>query len=283
MIFVILMFFTALVLSSIAGFYSIAGLIAIFSAAPIPIAVMGASLELAKLVTASWLYRNWKNAPRLLKYYFVVGITILMIITSLGIFGYLSKAHSDQSLVSGDVQSKIAVYDEKIKLAKDNIDVNRKALKQMDEVVDQVMGRSTTEAGADKALSIRRSQSKERIRIQEEIAAAQKSISSLNEARAPISAEVRKVEAEVGPLKYIASFVYGNADAILLDKAVTWIIILIIFVFDPMAVLLLIAANYSLQRIKGTPINMTSIDPVALDKEELINATKLYHRDQDSM
>lgn len=283
MIFVILMFFTALVLSSIAGFYSIAGLIAIFSTAPIPIAVMGASLELAKLVTASWLYRNWKNAPRLLKYYFVAGISILMVITSLGIFGYLSKAHSDQTLVSGDVQSKIAVYDEKIKLVKDNIDANRKALKQMDEAVDQVMGRSTTEAGADKAVSIRRAQSKDRIRIQEEISAEQKTISSLNEARAPIAAEVRKVEAEVGPIKYIASFVYGNTDAILLDKAVAWIIILIIFVFDPMAVLLLIAANYSLQRLKGSPINMTSVDPVALDKEELINATKLYHRDQDSM
>lgn len=283
MIFVILMFFTALVLSAIAGFYSIAGLIAIFSAAPIPIAVMGASLELAKLVTASWLYRNWKNAPKLLKYYFIAGVSVLMMITSLGIFGYLSKAHSDQTLVSGDAQSKVAIYDEKIKIAKENIDVNRKALKQMDEAVDQSMARSNDEKGADKAIAIRKGQQKERQRIQSEIADEQKRIAQLSADRAPIALEVRKVEAEVGPIKYIASFIYGSADSVLLERAVTWIIILIICVFDPMAVLLLIAANYSLQRIKGEPVNMTSVDPVALDKEELINATKLYHRDQDSM
>lgn len=284
--FVFLMFFTAIGLSSIAGFYSIAGLIAIFSAAPIPIAIMGGSLELAKLVTASWLYRNWKNAPRLLKYYFLVGTSILMVITSLGIFGYLSKAHSDQSLVSGDVQSRIAVYDEKIKTEKENIETSRKALKQMDEGVDQVLGRSTTETGADKAVALRKSQQKERARLQDEILQSQKSIAQLNDARAPIAAEVRKVEAEVGPIKYIASFIYGSTDTTLLERAVTWVIILIICVFDPMAVLLLIAANYTLNEIRQaapSKINMTSLDPVAMDKDDMLNATTLYHRDQDSM
>ena len=130
-----------------------------------------------------------------------------MLITSMGIFGFLSKAHSDQSMVSGDVQAKIALYDEKIKIERENIDANRKALKQMDEAVDQVMGRSQDEKGADKAVNIRRAQQKERGRLLADIAEAQKKITALNEQRAPIAAEVRKVEAEVGPIKYIAALI----------------------------------------------------------------------------
>jgi hypothetical protein len=171
-----------------------------------------------------------------------------MLITSMGIFGFLSKAHSDQSLVSGDVQSRIAIYDEKIKTAKDNIDANRKALKQMDEAVDQVMGRSQDEKGADKAVALRRGQQKERARLQTEITAEQKIIGQLSEERAPSAAEVRKVEAEVGPIKYIANFIYGdNPDANILEKAVTWVIIIIVIVFDPLAVILLLASQYSFQ------------------------------------
>jgi hypothetical protein len=179
-----------------------------------------------------------------MKSYAIIAVVILMIITSLGIFGFLSKAHSDQTLVSGDVQSKIAVYDEKIKTAKDNIDANRKTLKQMDEAVDQVMGRSSDEKGADKAVAIRRSQQKERARLQSEIASEQKTIAAVSEERAPIAAEVRKVEAEVGPIKYIAAFIYGdNPDANVLERAVTWVIILIVIVFDPLAVVMLLAAQ----------------------------------------
>lgn len=245
----ILLFLTAVVLSGIAAYYSVIGLIAIFSAAAIPVAIMGGSLELAKLVVASWLYRYWQVIPLLMKTYFTSALVVLMLITSMGIFGFLSKAHSDQSLVSGDVLSKIAVYDEKIRTAKDNIDANRKALKQMDEAVDQVMGRSTTEAGVDKAVAIRRQQARERDRLIKDIAAEQKTITKLNEEAAPIRAEVRKVEAEVGPLKYIAALIYGdNPDENTLERAVRWLIILLICVFDPLAVLMLIAANLTQMR-----------------------------------
>jgi hypothetical protein len=149
--------------------------------------------------------------------------------------------------VSGDVQSKIAIYDEKIRTAKDNIDANRKALKQMDEAVDQVMGRSSDEKGAERAVGIRRSQQKERARLQSEIAAEQKIVAAISEERAPIAAEVRKVEAEVGPIKYIAKLLYGDhgADENMLEQAVTWIIILIVVVFDPLAVIMLLAAQMS--------------------------------------
>jgi hypothetical protein len=239
---------SGLSISAVAVYYSVAGLVSIFSAAIVPIVVMGVALEVSKLIATLWLKLNWNRAPIFIKAYMTIAVGILMIITSMGIFGFLSKAHSDQSLVSGDVQSKIAVYDEKIKVAKDNIDANRRALKQMDEAVDQVMGRSQDEKGADKAVAIRKGQAKERARLLSDIATEQKTITKLSEERAPIAAEVRKVEAEVGPIKYIAAFVYGdNPDANVLEKAVTWVIIIIVSVFDPLAVILLLASQYSFQ------------------------------------
>lgn len=242
-----LLLLTGLILSAVAIYYSVVGLAAIFSAAVIPIIVMGSALEVAKLVCASWLKANWERAPALMKFYMTTAVVVLMLITSMGIFGFLSKAHSDQSLVSGDVIAKISIYDEKIKTEKENIEANRKALKQMDEAVDQSMARSTTEQGANRAVAIRQQQARERTRLQNEITASQKKIASLNDERAPIAAEVRKVEAEVGPLKYIAAFIYGETDETILEKAVTWVIITIIIVFDPLAVIMLLAAQMTFQ------------------------------------
>jgi hypothetical protein len=148
------------------------------------------------------------------------------------------------------VSAKIAMIDEKIKVEKDNIDVNRKTLKQMDEAVDQVMVRSTNEKGAEKAASLRKTQQAERSRILKEIETYNKRVSTLNEERAPIATEIRKVEAEVGPIKYIAALIYGDSiDSSLLDKSVRFVIILLVLVFDPMAVLLVIAGNFSLREI----------------------------------
>ena len=240
-----LLLLTGLVISAVAIYYSVVGLTAIFSAAVIPIIIMGSALEVGKLVCASWLKANWEKAPRFIKYYMISAVIVLMLITSMGIFGFLSKAHNDQNLVSGDVQSKIAIYDEKIKTERENIDANRKVLKQLDESVDQVMGRSSDEKGAEKAVAIRKAQQKERGRIAQDITESQKRIATLNEERAPIAAEVRKVEAEVGPIKYIAKFIYGDqgADENSLERAVTWIIIMIVIVFDPLAVIMLLAAQ----------------------------------------
>jgi hypothetical protein len=238
-----LLLLTGLIISAVAIYYSVIGLTAIFSAAVIPIIVMGSALEVGKLVCASWLKANWERAPAYMKYYMISAVAILMLITSMGIFGFLSKAHTDQNLVSGDVQSKIAIYDEKIKTAKENIETNRKQLKQMDEAVDQVMGRSQDEKGADKAVSIRKAQSRDRSALAKDIETNQKLIATLNDQAAPIRAEVRKVEAEVGPIKYIAAFIYGETNEGLLEKAVTWVIILIVIVFDPLAVIMLLAAQ----------------------------------------
>lgn len=240
----LIMLAVALSLSVIAAWYSIAGLAAIFAAAVIPIMIMGGILELAKVVVTLWLHEYWTRCRWLMKCYLVPAVFMLMVITSMGIFGFLSKAHSDQTLISGDVQSKIAIYDEKIKTSRDNVEANRKALKQLDEAVDQVMGRSTDEKGATKASDIRKGQAKERARLQAEIIAEQKTIGRITEERAPIAAEIRKVEAEVGPIKYIAALIYGdNTDVNTLESAVRWVIIILVTVFDPLAIMMLLAAT----------------------------------------
>jgi hypothetical protein len=214
----------------------------------IPIIIMGSILEVAKVTVTVWLHEYWHRCRLLMKCYLVPAVFMLMVITSMGIFGFLSKAHSDQNLISGDVLSKIAIYDEKIKTQKENIEANRKALKQMDEGVDSVLGRSADEKGADKAVALRRAQQKERVRLQNEILQSQKSIAELNDARAPIAAEVRKIEAEVGPIKYIAAFIYGdNPDANLLERAVRWVIIILVVVFDPLAIMMVLASTESMK------------------------------------
>ena len=241
---------SGLSISAVAVYYSVIGLTAIFAAATVPIIIMGTALEVSKLVATVWLKQNWTTSPKSIRLYLIVAIAILMFITSMGIFGFLSKAHSDQSLVSGEVLSKIAVYDEKIKTAKENIEADRRQLRQMDEAVDQVMARSTTEEGAARANAIRKAQARDRSALAKSIETNQKLIAALNDEAAPIRAEIRKVEAEVGPLKYIAAFVYGNTDPTILEKAVTWVIIIIIVVFDPLAVILLLASQISFQHFR---------------------------------
>ena len=234
----------AITISAIAAWYSVAGLTAIFSAAVIPVIIMGGALEAGKLVATVWLHNNWRRAGWAFKTYLIPAIVFLMLLTSMGIFGFLSKAHSDQSLVTGDATSRVAIYDEKIATERENIAQAKKALEQMNAQVDQMLGRTDTERGTERAVVIRKQQAKERAALQTEINKSQKIIQQLQAERAPFAAEARKVEAEVGPIKYIAALIYGdNPDQNILERAVRWVIILIVIVFDPLALTLILAAN----------------------------------------
>lgn len=248
-----LLFATALSLSAVAAYYSIMGLVAIFAAAAIPIFIMGSLLEVSKLVVASWLYRSWKKIPKLMMLYFTTALVVLMMLTSMGIFGYLSKAHLDQAVPTGDVVAKLSLIDEKIKTEKENLNASRTELNQLDSQVNQTLSRTTDANGADRSVAIRRGQAKDRARIFKEIELSQTKIAALNEERAPIASEVRKVEAEVGPIKYIAQVIYGEeaTNSTVLEKAVRIVIMMIVLVFDPLAVLLLIAASWQLKQEKG--------------------------------
>lgn len=248
MIFGFAILLVALLLSGVAAYYSVAGLVAIFSAATVPVIIMGGSLELGKIAATVWLHNNWRRAGWAFKTYLIPAVTFLMLLTSMGIFGYLSKAHSDQSLVSGDALAKVAVYDERIRTERENIDSNRRTLKQLDLAVDQLVDRSKDERGVERSVQIRRNQQAERTRIARDIEASQRRIAQLNEERAPLAAAVRQVEAEVGPIKYIAALIYDeNPDENTLERAVRFMIIMIVLVFDPLALTLILAANKQFQ------------------------------------
>jgi hypothetical protein len=270
----LLTFVTGIAISIIAIYYSVLGLAAIFAAAVIPIIVMGTVLEVSKLVTAWWLKANWHRAPLAIKSYLTIAVVVLMIITSMGIFGFLSKAHTDQAVPTGDVAAQVAIIDEKIKTQRDNIEAARRALLQMDAQVDQLLGRSADEKGAERAVQVRRNQARERTRLQNEIVVAQTEISKLNEEKAPIASKLRAVEAEVGPIKYIAKLIYGdNPDTNILEKAVTWVIIIIVLVFDPLAVLLLLASQLSFQwarQERDQKLLAQQLDQQDKDEDELV-------------
>jgi hypothetical protein len=250
---------SGLVISAVAVWYSVAGLVAIFAASAFSIIIMGVALETSKLIATIWLKWNWSRAPRLIKIYLISAIAVLMLITSMGIFGYLSKAHLDQNLVSGGVQAQISLIDEKIKIERENIANAQAVIKQMDAAVTGVIatgdqevklrdGSTRVNSAAERSLQIRRSQAKDRAALTKQIEESQTRIVTLQEEAAPIRSEMRAVEAKVGPIKYIAALIYGdNPDANVLEKAVTWVIIIIVLVFDPLAVVLLLASQYSFQ------------------------------------
>lgn len=248
------MLLSALALSAIAAYYSIAGLAAIFAAAVIPIVIMGSILEISKLVVASWLYRNWDDLPKLLKSYFLVAIVILMCLTSMGIFGFLSKAHLDQSVPTGEVQAQIELIDEKIKSEKEIINEARATIAQLDKQVNETIARTSSQTdtkGIDRSVQIRKQQAKERKQLFSTIGSAQAEVSKLQQEKAPLAQHARKIEAEVGPIKYIAALIYGdNPDQNVLEKAVRWVIIMIVSVFDPLAVLMLVGYNWTLKRAR---------------------------------
>lgn len=242
---IILMFTAALILSAIAAWYAIAGLMAIFAAAAIPIAIMGTALEGAKLVVASWLYRNWKEVPKFLKTYFVIALIVLMTLTSMGIFGFLSKAHLDQIAPTDGIVAQIEIIDENIQTQREIINENRTAINQLDSQINKY-----TELGSvSRGVKARNQQRAERAELQAQIQEAQTQINKFTEEKYTISEQLRTIEAEVGPIKYIAALIYGgNPDSDILEKAVRIVILMLVAVFDPLAVLMLVAANWSLKR-----------------------------------
>ena len=388
-----LAFVAAIAIATVAAYYSIIGLMTIFAAAAIPIAVMGGVLEAGKLITASWLYNNRKIIPFFLKSYLITAVVVLMFITSMGIFGFLSKAHIEQTAESEENIAKMEQIDKKIvrltdtimtseqailkietkdenkneqinfqiqteeerivkvrdqyqKLvdeqdkiiasASDNLDLLEQFVKDKDTrslqalvgtKVDGVYGPGTAarvneyrekeESKVDQIIADARkritdlrereltdiSKSNELIdrlrnnintdelnevatnrikNLKNAIIESEESITNLNVEKFKLEAEERKLEAEVGPIKYIAELVYsGEADRDVLEDAVRWVILIIIFVFDPLAVLLLIAANIGWEqerenRLKkvGRSENRIAKDGKLVDAVEMTDLTR---------
>jgi len=242
MIMAFLVLIAGLLLSGTAAYYSIIGLLAIFPGAVVPIALMGSSLEFAKLVAASWLYRNWDIAPKILKGYFIFAIIVLMFITSLGTFGYLSKVHLESSIGVADNSLEIARIEQQIAAEQRKVGNAQRSLESLDSVVDK--------AFLDGA-RIRNQQKTERTALNSVIESSDAKIEQLTTDLVPLRRSNIESEAKIGPLKYIAELIYGKDEAAnYFDSAVRFVIILIVLVFDPLAVLLLIAANISFSQQK---------------------------------
>jgi len=241
----ILTFLSAISISIIAAGYSIIGLATLFAGAVIPIIAMGSALEVGKLVAASWLYNNWNSdVPRLLKAYLFGAIIVLIFITSMGIFGFLSKAHLDQVKPTSGNNIKISVLNNQINQQQLIIDRSQKTLDQLDKALDVYIEKEFVTRG----LKERQKQEEERNTLNTAINNASDKIAELTNEKASLSLEQDKIEAEVGPIKYVAELIYGENAQDNFDKAVRIVILILIFVFDPLAVLLLIAANISLRQ-----------------------------------
>jgi len=223
MIQVLLPFITAIALSAVAAYYSVIGLAQIFPGSYWPIIVMGSVLEFSKLVTISWLYNNWSVTMQAMRYYLLSAIILLMAITSMGIFGYLSKAHLDTNLNIGANSVQLKTIETQENIAKERL--------------KYLLQRAGDPATASRKIDVQ---------IQE----VQTELKRLSNEKLPLLKEENTLLAEVGPIQYIAELFYTKDDTDFIDKAVRLVILIIIVVFDPLAVLLLIASNQTYRRLK---------------------------------
>lgn len=231
-------------LSAVAGYFSVIGLATIFAGAFWSVIVMASTLELSKLVAAAWIYRCWSIAPFLMRFYMIVSIVVLVLITSMGIFGYLSKAHVEQTISQGgNNELQIDNLERKVERQQSIIDDSETVLAQLDSAV-RILQDYDRIRGPDGAISVRKAQAEERAELNRTIGLAYDQIAGFQEQLLPLQKQTLELEAEIGPLKYIAELVYGEEEArTYFDTAVRWIIIIIVSVFDPLAICLILAGN----------------------------------------
>ena len=249
---------TALSIAGVAAWYSIVGLMAIFAGAVIPIAIMGGVLEVGKLVTAAWLHQNWKTASRWMRAYLTSAVFVLMVITSLGIFGFLSKAHLEHSIATGGTNElQIENLERRIANERRVVTDAETVLSQLDQTVQTLIDYDRIR-GDSGAIAVRQSQAEERASLNSAIDEAYDNIETFQTELTPLRQEQLAIEVEVGPLKYIAELIYGDTAEDYFDEAVRAVIILLIVTFDPLAVVLLLAATSGFQQRKES--NMFKLD-----------------------
>lgn len=240
--------FTAIVLASCAAYFSIAGLATIFSGAFLAVAFMASILEFAKLVSAAWLHYEWEKVSLLMRTYFISAIALLMLITSMGIFGYLSKAHIETTVNEGGNNSlSIEILQRKIKNQEGIVSDSEKVLAQLDASVQKLI-ESDRIRGNQGAIALRQSQKRERDELTTNINQALAEIEKLQLELLPLQRKQLELEVEVGPLKYVAELIYGADAPNHYDSAVRWVILIIVFVFDPLAIMLLIVSTAAFKR-----------------------------------
>ena len=267
-----LVLLTALSLSGVSAYYSIIGLTAIFAGSFLPVVIMGTTLEIAKIISTSWLYRNWKTCPFLLKSYLTFAIIILMLISSMGIFGFLSKAHIEQNLqISTGDADQILIVQTKIGNEQSTIDDLNKQISQIDSAVTKMTDKGQAQSSlqaADKQRKLRDDLTKQKTQHVE-------ILSNLKTEKVKLDSSIKKTEAEVGPIKYIAAAIYGSSGPDTLELAVRWVILLLVVVFDPLAVVLLLAANHGITSNKKNLLPIIPKDNIlVIDPDKVLQPTK---------
>ena len=243
MFFGLLTLLVALAISTVAAYYSIVGLMAIFAGAKLAIAIMGVVLEIGKLVVASWTFQNWKTSPASIRSYFIVSIIVLMFITSLGIFGFLARAHIEQSSPTTLLEERIERID--LKIGQRQTQINRYQGRL--DTLDQALQRYIELGAISKGLRKIGEMDNETTLLKTKIEELENEIDGLSDNKYELKNKLNLAMVEVGPIRYVASMIYDEVNETQLEEAVRWIIILLIFVFDPLAVMLVIAANISLK------------------------------------
>ena len=282
MLLAILTLLSAISISVVAAGYSIIGLATLFAGAKVAIIAMGSVLEVGKLIAASWLYRNWNSnlLPRLIKWYLTIAIIVLVFVTSMGIFGFLSKAHLDQVRPSQDNSVQIVLIDKQINQQEIIIARSEKTLNLLDRGLEVYFDKEYVTRG----LKERKKQKEERDFLNDEIRVAMDVIAKLTLNKSSIELEQLKIEADVGPLKYVAELIYGDEAKDHFDEAVRIIIMVLIFVFDPFAVLMLVAANISFkQRQMHKSLTKLEKEENLLDRieKQRIRISKLRTKERD--
>ena len=265
MFFGIITLLTALSMATVAAVFAIYGIIAIFAGMPQFALVMGAVIELGKVVGISWLYRNW-NEPTKIKYALTPVVLVAILLTSMGIFGLLSKAHMEQTSPVANNEIQIERLDQQLAREQSKITDAEKVISQLDQSVQALIDFDRIR-GDDGALAVRENQADQRELLRQTIDTAQAEVDRLEDQKLELTQELRAIELEVGPVKYLAELVYG-AETNRIEEAVRWVIIAFIFVFDPMAILLLMAANYTLDQRKKQKLETSINQAVVLSSAE---------------
>ena len=249
-------FAVGLTLAGVAAFYSVTGLAYIFASVFWPIVVMGTTLEAAKLVAASWVFRTWRQAPKLLVAYLTTGVLLLMLITDIGIFGYLSRAYLEQQAPLTLLASSNTAAERDADLARAQYERDDAALAAFVEgdTANAVIEELTAYArltGANGAVEVLRSQNAIQRELQANLQVSSAALAAAERALAEVEQETQIQRVDVGPLLFVAKAYYGNEDLSTMDTVATAFILLILVVFDPMSIALLLAAQTTIRKVQG--------------------------------
>jgi len=259
------LFAAAFSISSVSAYYSIIGLTAIFPAAAISVIIMGVVFELGKIASVSFLHQYWKNAPILIKGYLISAVFVLMFINLMGGFGYLSKAHIEQQVLNNNQTTQVEITISKIDNEKSIIADIDKQIAQIDNAISKL----TDTGRASTSLQQAQIQRKTRDGLVKTKADHMASLEGLNTQKINADSANAKLEADFGPLKYIADAIYGNPTSAQLENVVRWIIFMIMFVFDPLAICLLVSAQFAWSNRKNGLTYSTLPDMLEIDNEKI--------------